>query len=107
MPGEDHRLSEQGPHLGPPDVEHVAAGRQVRQGHAAPPAGQPIAHPGAVQVQRYLVLPAHLVDLPQLRPGIEGAQLSGPGQVHHARKYHVFVVLVPVKALQIGPQLRR
>ena len=87
--GDHHRLPEQGPALGAPDVEHVAQPGQIGKGHVCLGRGQRVAHPGPVQEQVQAVLVADPAQGGELLFGVEGAVFRGVGEVHHLGLHHV------------------
>ena len=78
---DDQRLPEQGPALGPADVEHVRELCHILQGHVG--GGQAVAHPGPVHEQDHVVPVAGGADVLQLLERIDRAVLGGEGDIHH------------------------
>ena len=86
---EHHGLAAECPALGAADVEGVAEARDVSQGDVGIAGGQAVGEARTVQVQRNLVTVAQGRELFQLGQRVQGAQLGGVRDEHHAREHHV------------------
>ena len=84
-----HGLAKQRAVLGAADGEHIRQRRQIRQCQIAFRGGEGGAKTGAVQEQQQAVLIAAVPQSGQLRLGVDGADLSGIGNVDHLRGDHV------------------
>ena len=105
--GEHHGLPTKRPHLGAADIEGVAQGGNVGQGHVGFITRQPVAQPRPVQKQRDCILLAYLMQGFQLRLAVQRAVFRGMGNIHPAGINHVRIGGVGVEGLEIRFQFAR
>ena len=79
---EDHSLATERTNLRAANVEHVAVTGEVGEGDVASLCHQAIAQACAIDIERYLVTLASLVDVIELLGGVKRAKLGGEGDIH-------------------------
>ena len=100
--GEHNCLAAERTHFGAADVEHIGQAGHIGQRHIGALGGQTIAQTGTVHKQRHVVLMADSGQRFQLCLGVQGAVLSGVGDIHHAGLGKVLVAGIgPVSVVSI------
>ena len=83
------------------DIKCVGAAGNILQCDIRRTAGEGISQPGAVQIQRNMILLTYGGERFQLFSGIQCPVLCGLGNLAHARKYHVLMIRIAIKGFQI------
>jgi len=95
--GEDNGLAAEGTNLRATDIEHVAMAGEIGQGDVVVVGHETIAQTGPVDIKRYVVTAADLIDVVELAGGVERAEFGGEGDVDESWVYGmVFVAVVHV-----------
>ena len=97
----DHRLPEEGAHLGAADVEGVGEPGDVLQGHVRRRGHQAVAQPRPVQEQVEAVPVADLPQPLQLRAAVQEPALGGVGDVDHPGLHRVLMAVVRPMGLHV------
>ena len=92
--GEDNGLTAKGTNLRATDIKDVAMASQIGQGNIITLSHQTIAETGTIDIKRYLIMLADLIDIIELTGCVEGSKFCGEGDIHQARVDGMILVAI-------------